>query len=224
MLTRPALALALLVAGLAGPVPAAPSTPSPAVRSTPAGALFNGRDLSGWRVFLADRAADTRAVWSVAPDGVLRLATKASCLLRTERAFSNYRLHAEWRWPADAPANTNGGIFFHIGEPDAIWPVCLGVQIANTDAGQLVGQGGADIPAAPLINAKKRTPKLAAASEKPLGQWNTGELVCRDDNVEVTINGVRQNRVEKISVTSGGIGIQLEGFPVEFRNLWLTPL
>lgn len=38
------------------------------------------------------------------------------------------------------------------------------------------------------------------------------------------MNGVRQNFANKLPVTSGAIALQLEGFPIEFRNVWLEPL
>ena len=67
-------------------------------------------------------------------------------------------------------------------------------------------------------------PRLADPSEKPLGAWNTYEIFCRADVVEVWINGVKQNRVDKLPASAGAIALQMEGFPVEFRNVWLEPL
>ena len=49
-------------------------------------------------------------------------------------------------------------------------------------------------------------------------------VLCRGDTIEIAVNGVHRNRIEKLSSTSGGIGLQLEGTPVEFRNIWLEPL
>lgn len=80
-----------------------------------------------------------------------------------------------------------------------------------------------DIPDAPLLNKRKRAPKLAASSEKPFGEWNAYDIYAHGDFLEVFVNGTRQNRVEKLPVTSGSIGLQMEGFPIEFRNVWLQP-
>ena len=91
------------------------------------------------------------------------------------------------------------------------------------NAGQVVGMG-LDIPDAPLLNNRKRAPRLADPSEKPLGEWNTYEIYCRAATIEVFVNGTRQNRVEKLPVSAGRIALQLEGYPIEFRNLWLEPL
>jgi hypothetical protein len=184
--------------------------------------LFNGRDLAGWRLFLADGKSDPSAA-KVSSDGVIHLASKLSGYLVTEKNFSNYHLHVEWRWPKDAVANSNSGVLVHLNPPDAVWPKCFECQLKTGNAGQIVGLG-LDIPAAPLLSNRKRAPRLADPSEKPHGEWNTYEIYCRGDAIEVFVNGVRQNAVKDLPVSSGGIALQLEGFPIDFRNVWLAPL
>ncbi len=184
--------------------------------------LWNGRTLAGWTLYLNDAAVVPASAWS-ATDGILRLSSKASGYIKTEKSFSNYRLHVEWRWPADTAVNSNSGVMVHLNGPDAIWPLCFECQLKNGNAGQVVGMG-LDIPAAPLLNNRKRSPRLAEPSEKAPGEWNTYEIICRADTIEAFVNGVRQNYVEKLPVTSGAIALQLEGFPVEFRNVWLESL
>ena len=81
--------------------------------------------------------------------------------------------------------------------------------------------------AEPLTSAPGKTPQLdrqKPSSEKPLGEWNAIDVVCRGDTVEVTVNGVVQNRVTSSQPAAGKIGLQLEGLPYELRNLRLTPL
>ena len=211
---KPLLLVALCVATALG------ASQSPRVKARLP--LWNGRDLSGWTIFLGDAAVEPKSVWSV-QDGVLRLDTKASGYLKTEKTFSNYHLHVEWRWPKTAAANSNSGVLLHVHGPDAVWPLCFEAQLKNGNAGQVVGMG-LDIPAAPLLQNRKRAPRLADPSEKPLGEWNTYEITCRADTIEVFINGVKQNRVEKLPVAAGAIALQMEGFPIEFRNVWLESL
>jgi hypothetical protein len=57
-----------------------------------------------------------------------------------------------------------------------------------------------------------------------LGEWNTCDIHATGDTLEVHVNDVRQNYAEHLSVRAGRIGLQLEGAPIEFRNLWLRPL
>ena len=212
--------LATAVLGAATLLPAADSA-APTSPARNRVVLWNGRDLDGWKVFLGVAAVDPRSVWSVA-DGALKLASKASGYIRTTATYSNYRLHVEWRWPKDAAANTNSGVLLHLNGPDKIWPSCFECQLRAGSAGQIVGMD-LDIPGAPMLSNRKRAPKLADSSEKPFGEWNTYEIHCRAGTIEVFVNGVRQNRVDKLPVGAGAIALQMEGHPIEFRNVWLEP-
>jgi hypothetical protein len=209
--------LVALFLGTAALAPAADSAPT-ANRI----ALLNGRDLAGWTMFLKEPVADQAALWSFA-DGVLRFAGKPYGYIRTEKSFSKYRLHVEWRWPADANPKSNSGVFVHVHGPDAIWPGGVECQLAAGNAGQFIGTD-VQMPGVPVTNNKPRAPKLAASSENPFGEWNTYDITCRGDSIEVLVNGVKQNRVEKISLTAGAIALQMEGYPIEFRHVWLEPL
>lgn len=213
--TRTLLCSAL---ALCGSVLDAEDTAAPKGRIT----LWNGRDVTGWTVFLGDGSVAPASVWS-ASGGVLRFETKASGYLRTEGSFSNYHLHVEWRWPRDAAENSNSGVMVHVQGQDAVWPASFEAQLRAGNAGQIVGIG-LDIPTAPMLNNRKRAPRLAEPSEKPFGEWNSYEIYCRGATIELFVNGVRQNYVDQLPVSSGAIALQMEGFPVEFREVWLTPL
>lgn len=222
----------------------AASAPSPRVE------LWNGRDLSGWSLHLKDGpvevkpplppgapppppptkitlsptvlVSDVKGHVEIAGE-VLRFVSPRMGYLKTDRAFSDYHLHVEWRWPKDAAADANSGVMLHINGPDVIWPSSFECQLKNNNAGQVVGMG-LDIPAAPLLNLRKRAPRLASPSEQTLGEWNTYEIYAQGDRIEAFVNGVRQNEVTDLPVRAGRIALQLEGFPIEFRRVWLEPL
>jgi hypothetical protein len=184
--------------------------------------LWNGRDLQGWTLYLNDDEVDPKSAVSIKA-GVLRFDTAASGYIKTESSFSDYHLHVEWRWPKESAANANSGVMVHVHGPDVIWPLCFECQLKNSNAGQVVGMG-LDIPGAPLLNNRKRAPRFFPAFEQPLGAWNSYEIYCRGDRIEAYVNGVLQNNVEMLPVSSGQIALQMEGFPIEFRNVWLEPL
>jgi hypothetical protein len=191
--------------------------------------LFNGQDLSGWEYITPDKTATLTTVCAVKPDGVLAVAGKPVGYLATKNSYGNYRLHVEYRWPADAAKNSNGGVLVHIasGPIDRnTWPLCLQVQTKLTRFGDLLPMAGAAF-AEPLTSAPGKTQQLDRQkpdSEKPLGEWNAIDVVCRGDTVEVSINGVAQNRVTGSKPAAGKIGFQLEGMPYELRNVRFTPL
>ena len=63
-----------------------------------------------------------------------------------------------------------------------------------------------------------------AANEKPIGEWNTAELVCAGDTAEVYFNGKLVNRLTRLSPSRGKIQLQSEGCPIEFRRIAIIPL
>ena len=65
---------------------------------------------------------------------------------------------------------------------------------------------------------------LGLVSEKVPGEWNSVDVVCRGATIQVSINGVFQNRITHCDPREGRVGIQLKGFPFELRNLRLTPI
>ena len=191
--------------------------------------LFNGRDLTGWEYITPDKTATLATVCTIKPDGVLAVAGKPVGYLATGGSYGNYRLHVEYRWPADAVKNSNGGVLVHIasGPMDrSTWPLCLQVQTKIGRFGDLLPMAGATF-AEPLTSAPGKPPQFDRqnpSSEKPLGEWNAIDVVCRGDVLEVTVNGVAQNRVTGCKPAVGRIGFQLEGLPYELRNLRFVPL
>lgn len=181
--------------------------------------LFNGKDLSNWVFFLKDNTVDPATVFMV-KDGVIHITGSPFGYMRTKGTYSNYRLHVEWRWPAEA---TNSGVFVHSQTPDAIWLKCIECQLQAGNAGDFVCMNGADMDErTDKSNAIVR--KKAPSSEKPVGEWNTMEVVCSANTIEVYVNGILQNKGTNTSVSSGSVCLQSEGKDIEFRNVFLTAL
>ena len=134
------------------------------------------------------------------PDGVIPPpAGNPWATSQPPRLHSNFRLHAEWRW-TEKPGN--GGVLVHIssGPKDRAWPLCYQIQLKNKAAGDLLPMAGATFTgtahAAPRAPATPLKAHTAADGEKPAGEWNSCDITCRNDTIEVTINGVAQeNRV-----------------------------
>jgi len=196
-----------------------------AVCAASAAELFNGRDFSGWE-FVTSPATDISQVCKISSQGVVSAAGRPIGFIATTASHENYRFHAEWRW-SGKPGN--GGILVHIssGPKDRAWPLCLQIQARDKNAGDLLPMAGATF-AEPLTSAPGAAPeikaRLAAESEKPAGEWNACDILCRGDTVEVTVNGVLQNKVTRVTPRRGRVGFQFEGAPFELRHVTLTPL
>jgi hypothetical protein len=196
-----------------------------ATEAAPATSLFNGRDLAGWE-YVGTPATDLATVCTLQPDGVIAATGQPVGFISTTATYSNYSLHAEWRWPGKPG---NGGALVHIssGPKDRAWPLSFQVQTKHKSVGDLLPMAGATF-AEPLTSAPGAATAIKAHtapdSEKPAGEWNTCDVTCRGDTIEVVINGVLQNRVTGCSVADGKVGFQFEGVPFELRAVSLTRL
>ena len=181
--------------------------------------LFNEKDLSNWTFCLRDDSIDPTIVFSV-NDGIINIKGDPFGYMRTKEKYSDYVLHVEWRWPVEP---SNSGVFIHGQEPDAIWLKCIECQLMPGNAGDFVCMNGSDI--------KEREDKskivvktIAESSEKPVGEWNTMEITCNGNTIEVVVNGTLQNRGTESNISNGFICLQSEGKDVQFRNVYLTKL
>ncbi|HUX95841.1 MAG TPA: DUF1080 domain-containing protein [Bacteroidales bacterium] len=181
--------------------------------------LFNGKDLSNWTFFLKDQSVDPNKVFTV-KDGVIHITGDPFGYMRTKEKYSDYRLHVEWRWPQEA---TNSGVFVHGQEPDAIWLKCIECQLMAGNAGDFVCMNGADMTEH-TDKSKWVVAKMAASSEKPVGEWNIMEVNCKGNSIEVNVNGVLQNKGTNVNVSSGSICLQSEGKDIQFRNVFITKI
>src|SRR5690606_37871979 len=165
--------------------------------------LFNGKDLNGWKIPEGDNGH-----WKVL-DGVIDYDALSEAgdnkSLFTEKQFSDYDLHLEWRFKkhsglypvptilpnGDYARDTAGNIIFTM-LPNAdsgilmrgkdqvqvwCWPIGSG-EIWGTRLNQ-------DLPAE---ERTKAVPKFHA--DNPVGQWNTYDITMRGDRVTVYLNNI----------------------------------
>jgi hypothetical protein len=190
--------------------------------SAAAADMFNGRDFSGWEL-RTEPAASVGSVFSVLPGGAIAASGTPLGFLASTASYRNYKLHVEWRWPGKTG---NGGVLLHISEGpmDRVWPLSQQVQTKFGAVGDMLPMAGASF-AEPLTGDKPPVKAhIAASSEKPAGEWNSADIVSREGMIEVTVNGVLQNRISNAAPREGRIGFQLEGTPYELRNVTLVPL
>ena len=187
--------------------------------------LWNGKDFSGWKLYIPDKDVDVNKVWSVR-DGVIYCMGKPNGYMRTKSIYSNYRLHLEWRWP-DEPANS--GVLLNASGEDHVWTKCIECQLKAGSAGDFVLMNGAGltVDGKDMQNVEKQfvvIPKKQQSSEKAAGQWNAYEIKCGRDSISCYVNGVLQNEGSAPTITTGWICLQSEGGPIEFRNIFIEPL
>jgi hypothetical protein len=168
--------------------------------------LFNGKDLTGWK----PRHSGTKNGWTV-KDGVLVNAKPGNDLI-TERKFTDFKLHAEFRYPP----RSNSGIYLR-GRYE--------VQIEDNygQEPECHGIGGVYGFLTPSVNAAKKA-----------GEWQSMDITLVGRVVTILFNGERVIDRQAIPGITGGaldsdegapgpILLQGDHGPVEFRKLTLTP-
>lgn len=187
--------------------------------------LWNGKDFTGWKLFIPDENINVNDIWSV-KDGVVHCTGKPNGYMRTMSQYSNFRLHLEWRWP-DEPANS--GVLLYASGEDHVWPKCIECQLKAGSAGDFVLMNGAGltVDGKDMQNGERQfvvIQKKQQSSEKPAGQWNTYDITCDNGTISCSANGTLQNEGSAATITSGWICLQSEGGPIEFRNIYIEPL
>jgi hypothetical protein len=181
--------------------------------------LFNGKNLKNWEFHLRDASVDPAKVFTV-QNGVIHITGDPFGYMRTKQQYSDYILHVEWRYPQEL---TNSGVFVHAQKPDTIWPMCVEIQLKAGLAGDFVLMNGASINE--QKDKKSRVvAKMTTSNEKPVGEWNSMDVTCSGNTVQVSVNGLLQNKGTGLNVTKGHICLQSEGKDIEFRNVFITKI
>lgn len=167
-------------------------------------AIFNGRDLGGWKP-----SAGT-SQWRVV-NGILTN-TGSGANLITERTFTDFKLHVEFR----VPKNGNSGIYLR-GRHEVQVEDSKGLEPGSVHTGGVYGF---------------LTPNENAAGEP--GTWQTYDITLVGRRVTVVLNGKTVISMQNIPGITGGALDSREGEPgpiylqgdhtaVEYRKIVLTP-
>jgi 3-keto-disaccharide hydrolase len=200
---------------------------SQAQTSTNAVELFNGKDFSGWTFYMRSNAAPEKT-WSIF-DGMIHCTGVPTGYMRTEKIYHDFKVTAEWRFPATVKKSVNTGVlvFMQDRDPNApakqIWPHCVECQGMHDHMGDFWLQGGTTAKEA--VNMGKNGIKmLLPSNESPVGEWTTFTCICKGNTVEIVVNGKSMNKITGVDVSSGYIGIQSEGGPFDLRKVSVEPL
>ena len=167
-------------------------------------AIFNGRDLSGWKT------SGPNGKWSVV-GGILTNSGGGANLI-TERTFTDFKLHVEFR----VPKNGNSGIYLR-GRHEVQVEDSKGLEPLSTHTGGVYGF---------------LTPNENAAGDA--GAWQTYDITLVGRRVTVVLNGKTVISMQNIPGITGGALDSNEGEPgpiylqgdhtaVEYRKIVLTP-
>ena len=198
-------------------------------------ALFNGKDLTGWKGLVgnpksrkemkpedlakAQEAADKKAHehWK-AEDGVLVFDGKGDSLC-TAKDYGDFEFYCDWK----IKPKGDSGIYLR-GIPQVqIWDPSDEAQKPN----------GADKGSGSLWNNQKNPRFPDVKADNPIGEWNTFHIKMVGDKVTIHLNGKKvvdnvtlENYWErdKPCYPTGQIELQNHGNTLYFRNIYIKEL
>jgi hypothetical protein len=198
-------------------------------------ALFNGKDLTGWKGLVGDpkkRAAMSaaqlaaeqekadelmRTNWKL-EDGALAYRGKSFDNLCTVKDYANYELLVDWK----IEPYSDSGLYLRGSPQVQIWDP----HTKPTKAGSEVGSGG-------FYNNQKNPSKALKVADKPIGEWNRFRILMVGEKTHIFLNGelvVRDTTLENYWDRSqpiyptGPIELQAHNTPVWFKNIYVREL
>jgi hypothetical protein len=139
--------------------------------------------------------------------------------LRFNREFANFTYHVEFRFvKIDGPnPRYNTGIYVRNNADAGIWHQA---QAGAESGGWLFG----DTMVSGTIQRVDLRKEVIEERLKPVGEWNTYEVTAQGPKISVWTNGAVTNIYAGCEVLKGYVGLEGEGYKVEFRNVKLKEL
>ena len=196
--------------------------------------LFASKNLADWDFFLLD-GAKKEDIFSFTNDGILQCKGEPFGWLCTKEKYLDYKLTVQWRWP-EGVEPTNSGVFLRMNDvTKGFLPRGIEVQLRHGDAGDIYGFFGMGLaghdkarfthnPQGGEVVGELRGIKKLVDAERPAGRWNSMEIVNQGGTIAVSVNGTLVNWTKDVEDIAGPVGLQSEGGPIEFRNMFITPL
>lgn len=214
------LGLAVATAGF----PATTEPPPSALEADPAGwiDLMPPRDLKGWsRVPVPPGAALGRAQWHVQEAGRVLVCDGdgGHDMLLCEREFGDAVFHVEFRYTKiEGKTGYNSGAYARNSKDGALWHQA---QIGDGSGGYLFGETPGPDGKKKFFTTQK---EVVNGRVKPAGEWNTLEITARGKMLTLWVNGAVTCQFGECGNPRGLVGVEGEGYRIEFRNLKVKEL
>ncbi len=189
-----------------------------ALESDPSGwtDLLPGPRLEGWkRVPIPPGSKlSERNPWSVDEKHKLLLCDgkKIHEMLLYDKELGDGIFHVEWRFrKEEGGKGYNSGVYVRNSADGKIWHQA---QVGSKNVGYIFGDTLVD-GKPKRVRADNKVPQRG----KEAGEWNTYEITCQGKNITLWINGAVTAEWKECAVPRGYLGLEAEGWFIEFRNL-----
>jgi hypothetical protein len=200
-------------------------------------ALFNGKDLTGWKGLLASPNDNPAKRAKLAPENLAEAQAKADQRMRehwrvengeilfdgkgdslcASKDYGDFELLVDWK----IPPRGDSGIYLRGSPQVQIWETNSPGQFTPPD-----GSGG-------LYNNEKNPRHPLTLADHPVGQWNRFRILMAGEKVHVFLNNqlvVRSTTLEnywerdKLIYPTGQIELQNHGGLLWFKNIYLREI
>lgn len=187
--------------------------------------LFNGKDLSGWKV-----QNGKMDVWK-AEHGMIVVTGKGGGWLMTEKEYGDFELRLEFKIPKAG----NSGVALRA--PLVGSPTYLGMEIQILDdPWYLNPKNYKNLKKTQLTGSIYDVVPPSKEALKPVGEWNTFHITAKGRQITIELNDTkiidanldqykdRATTHPGLLRAKGHLGLQSHDGRIEFRNLYVKPL
>jgi 3-keto-disaccharide hydrolase len=179
-------------------------------------------DLKDWlRVPVPPNARLGRDQWHVDSDKKLLICDGdgGHDMLLLDKEIGDAIFHVEFCYTkVEGKTGYNSGAYVRNSRDGSFWHQA---QFGDAKDGYLFGQTAVSGYGKKNFNLARQVTDMRV---KPAGEWNTLEITARGNVLTLWINGAITCHFDECNVPRGYIGLEGEGFRIEFRNLKLKEL
>lgn len=139
--------------------------------------------------------------------------------LRYGRELGDFLFHVEWRLePIPDGKGYNSGVFVRTSADRKVWHQA---QIGSASGGFLFGAtpDEAGVPQRFYLRDAVKDMRV-----KEAGEWNVYDIKCQGKIIELSVNGGVSSVLDHCFAPRGYVGLEAEGYRIEFRKLEIKPL
>ena len=177
-------------------------------------------DLKGWyRVPVPPTGKLGRDQWHVEKDVLVCDGDGGHDMLLNDKELGDVIFHFEFRYTkVEGKTGYNSGAYVRNSKDGALWHQA---QFGDAKDGYLFGETLTSEGKKKFFNLKS---KVSDIRVKPAGEWNTMEVTAQGKVLTLWVNGAVTCRFEDCNVPTGRVGLEGEGYRIEFRNLKIKEL
>lgn len=134
-------------------------------------------------------------------------------MLLFDRELGDGIFHVDWRFrKVEGKKGYNSGVYVRNSADGAVWHQA---QVGSKNVGHLFGKTRMGDKLVGIPGNKLKGPQRG----KEAGEWNVYEITSRGPEITLWVNGAVTARWTSCPVPRGFLGLEAEGWVIEFRNL-----